>query len=259
VRAPPPALLLAGLLAAGCGGPPRKQTAAEWLQENTIILEQLKSYDRKEREQGIRRFLKRGKEQGTEVVVYLLNDPKLEDYRIEVVLARILAEWKDPRAVPYLLRNLRSRDDGAVQIARDGLIVFGEDPRILSAVSDLLNDAEPAPRKVAASLLSEMQGQEAPALLAARLKVEEDSEIRVHCLLGILESRHPRRTEFLIDALSDPDSEIRQMAWEGIARLKPQVTFDPQGDAAARAQGVVELRRWARVSGKTPAPTIGRP
>jgi len=239
-------LLGCTFLLAGCAGQPRRPTVAEWLQENTLILEQLRSYDRKERSEGIHRFLRLGQERGTEVVTFLLNDPALDDYRIELVLARILAEWKDARAIPYLIRNLKSRDTGAVEIAREGLIVFRDEPRILVVVSELLTDPDPTARSVAAGILSEMSSREAVELLAGRLQGEEDREIRAACLMGILGSGHARRTAFLIDALSDPEPEIRGMAWEAIASKSPPARFDPEGDPAERAQAVLELRRWAR-------------
>jgi HEAT repeat protein len=240
----PLALTLAALLAAGCGGSQKKPTAAEWLRENTLILEQLRSYDRKERQQGINRFLRLGKEQGTEVVTYLLDDPNLEDYRIELVLARILAEWKDPRAIPYLARNLTGRDLGAMEIAKEGLIIFGEEPRILAAVGELLESPEARQRMAAAEVLLEMAGPDAPRLLGERLKVEEDREVRATCLLGVLQSRHRRRAEFLIEALADPEPEIRHMAWEGLVRLGPPARFQPEGDAAERRKAIEALRAW---------------
>jgi hypothetical protein len=232
-------------LAAGCGASEKKQTAAEWLRENTVILDQLGSYDHRTRQQGINRFLKLGKEQGTEVVNYLLADPSLEDYRIEVVLARILAEWKDSRAITYLMRNLRSRDQGAVEIAKEGLMIFGNEPRILAAVGELLGDPDPKSRAVAAEVLSEMKGHDALDLLGERLKVEENSEIRAACLAGILNSRDDRRTEFLVEALADRDPEIRAMAWGALVEKKPPVEFDPEADPASRQKAIARLKLWA--------------
>jgi len=241
---------------AGCRTSEKNQTAAEWLRENTVILDQLGSYDHRTRQQGINRFLKLGREQGTEVVNYLLADPKLEDYRIEVVLARILAEWKDSRAIPYLMRNLRNRDQGAVDIAKEGLMIFGNEPQILAAVGELLEDPDPKSRAVAAEVLSEMKGHEAVDLLGERLKVEEQSEIRAVCLAGILNARDDRRTEYLVEALADRDPEIRAMAWGALVEKRPPVQFNPDADPASREKAIARLRLWAGAQRKTKSANI---
>ncbi len=241
-------------LAPGCRGDPEKrQTPAEWIKENTIILEQLKSYDNRERHEGINRFLKLGKERGTEVVNYLLNDPGLDDYRIEVVLARILAEWKDSRAIPKLLLNLKERDSGAISIAKEGLIAFGDNLQILESMKELIADPELETRRTAAEVLSEMKAPEALKVLADRFKVEEDQDVRGICFLGVLNAspRDPRRTELLIDALSDKDVEFRQRAWDALVLLRPPVRFDPEGDPAQQVQAIQALKGWAK--GKSPS------
>jgi HEAT repeat protein len=236
---------------AACAAEEKKQTPAEWLQDNTIILRQLQSYDQKELHEGISRFLRLGKERGTEVVHYILNDPKLDDYRIEVVLARILAEWKDSRAIKPLLLSLKEQDSGAVLIAKEGLMAFGDSSEIRDAVKEYLNEPEPKIRRVAAEILSEMKGPEAAPLLAERYRTEDDVEVRGFCLMGILTSRYAKRTAFLVEALDDKDSGIRQQAWEAVVILGPPVGFEPNADTAQRVRAVDALRRWAESKART--------
>ncbi len=234
------------LFSASCSGPEKRQTPAEWLRENTIILEQLRSYDEKERREGVNRFLRLGREQGIEVVAFLLDDPSLkEDYRIEVVLARILADWKDSRAIPFLVSFLKHADRGAVGIAREGLVIFGEDPAVFAAFDELLRESDQKSREVAAAFLSEQKSPRAAELLAEHRRSEEDREIRALCVFALLETRHERRAELLVEALSDADAEIRQTAWQAVSRLKPTVRFNPRGAPEEREKAVGELKRWA--------------
>jgi len=250
-------VLPAAILIAGCGGSSKKeeQTVAEWLRENTVLLDDLASFENEKRHAAIARFLHLGKERGTEVVNYLLNDPKLDDYRIEVVLARILAEWKDSRAIPKLLLNMKVQDRGAMEMAKEGLIAFGDNPQILEAMREGIADPDAGARRAAAEVLSEMSGPEAKKILADRFKVEEDLEIRGICLLGILamSPREPLREEFLVIALGDPDLGIRQQAWEGLLRLRPPppVRFEPGGDPVERLQAIAALKRWTEARRRT--------
>jgi len=242
----------------GCGGKEEKDmTPVEWLKENTIILDQLRSYDKRELHQGINRFLQLGRERGTDVVNYILNDPNLEDYRIEVVLARILAEWKDPRAIPKLLVNLKERDAGAASIAKEGLCLFGDHPQVIEAMRETIADPDVNNRLAAAEILSEMKGPAATSLLMDLFKAEEEVDIRGICLIGIINCRDPRRTEILVGALADGDLGIRQQAWDALVLKKPPVRFDPAGDPVVRLQAIKELRRWIETSSRKKDPKAG--
>ncbi len=234
------------LVAAACSAPEKRQSPGEWIRENTIILEQLRSYDDKERREGVNRFLRLGREQGIEVVAFLLDDPSLkDDYRIEVVLARILADWKDPRAIPFLLSFLKHPDRGAVGIAREGLLIFGEDPAVFAGFGEMLRDGDPKSREVAAGFLSELKSGRAAELLAEHRRSEGEREIRALCVFALLETRHERRAQLLVEALDDADADIRQTAWQAVSRLKPPVRFNPRGDPAERERAVGELKRWS--------------
>ena len=54
-----------------------------------------------------------------------------------------------------------------------------------------------------------------------------------------------RRRELLVDALTDPDLEIRRFAWAALTQENgvPRI-YDPNADLAARSQAVGDLRRW---------------
>lgn len=252
---PAAAALLGAVIAAGCGGPPPRQTPAEWMAENTTILTQLVSYDKKEQHEGINRILSLGKERGIAVVNYLLEDEglqRMKDYRLEVVLARILADWKDTRAIPTLLRNLEGTDSGALAIVREGLITFGDNPLILDSMREHLQDADTELRRTCVEVLSEMKGPEAVKLLSEHRRIEEDATIRGLCVLGILQSRDPRRTSFLVDCLEDADPAIRREAWLGVVRKSPPVVFDPRGDLVSRARSIAALKTWVK-AGAPPA------
>jgi HEAT repeat protein len=175
-------------------------------------------------------------------------DSHLDDYRVEVVLARILADWKDARAIGYLLQSLRFPDDGAVSIAAEGLLVFSDNEHVIDALREMLGDPEPRNRLTAAKILSRARTLKAVEVLAARFKEESDKETRALLLLGIMESRYPHRRQFLIDALVDGDLAIRQLAWQGLQDYPnlPKVAYDPDGPLEERARDVAELRLWQK-------------
>jgi hypothetical protein len=250
--------LLALAAGAGCKGEEKRQTPAEWLEENTIILRQLRSYDKRELHEGIDRFLKLGKERGTDVVNYILDDPNL-DPRAELVLARIMAEWKDVRAIPKLLPNLQNQDRGAAEIAKEGLVIFGDNPHILEAMKEMIADPDVETRLDAAEIVSEMKSAAAKTLLIDAFKREQNQDVRGVCFLGVLTGnpRDPRRTSFLVDALDDRDPELRRRSWDAIALLNPPIRFDPDGDPDSRKGQIEILRRWAETRGKLPGPTPG--
>ncbi|MBI4584888.1 MAG: HEAT repeat domain-containing protein [Planctomycetes bacterium] len=242
-----PALALLFLI--GCsGGPEEKKTLTQLVNENTIILSQLASFRSEEQRQGMNRFRKLGKEQGTEVVAYFLSDKEVNDERVQVLLAVLLAEWKDPRGISYLVDRLSSRDSGVVRFAVDGLKLYGELPQIVEPLGEKLKSSERVTRKAAAEVLSFMRGPGAVKQLGSRLKDETDVEIRAACILGIIEAeRSEARLELLISALTDPELEIRSLAWNALSREKniPKV-YKPADDLAARAQAVATLRQWAK-------------
>jgi HEAT repeat protein len=242
--------LLSPFLLGGCGSATERPTPAEWVKENTLIISQLASYRGEEQQAGVARFLALGKEQGSEVVLYFLDDPAVaRDERVVVILARILSIWKDPRGVSYLLDSLaNSRDDGVVRIAEEGLAEYGENVRILNRLEETAAAGGTEARRASVSLLSRMKDPRALEILGSRLRGEPEVEVRAVCLFGILDADpSPGRTDGLIDALTDPDAEIRALAWAALERdARAPRGFDPWAELAARSRAISDLRRWAR-------------
>ena len=232
----------------GCSTPEEKLTPAEFVNENSTLLQQLASYRDSEQREGISRLERLGKDQGSAVILYILADPKLDSYRIEVVLARILAEWKDPRAAPYLLRNLTVPDRGAAARASEGLIALGDRPQIMAALEELLARPAVDDRAIAAETLSRFASPRVPDLFIARWQSEPSAEIRGQFLVTLIRSRHPKRKAFLVDALTDGDAAIRSEAWAALRRYPdcPGVAFEPDGPVEDRARQVATLRMWVK-------------
>jgi HEAT repeat protein len=233
----------------GCSTPEDRLTPAEFVNENSTLLQQLASYRDSEQREGISRLERLGKEQGSAVILYILSDPKLDSYRVEVVLARILAEWKDPRAAPYLLRNLTVPDRGAAARASEGLVALGDRPQIMAALEELLARPAVEDRAIAAETLSRLASARVPDLFMARWSSEPSAEIRGLFLVTLIRSRHPKRKAFLVDALTDSDAAIRSEAWGALRRYPdcPAIPFEPDGAIEDRARQVAALRMWARV------------
>jgi hypothetical protein len=210
------------------------------------VLRQLASFDIKERAEGVSRFKKLGKEQGTALVLYILGDKTLDNYRVEVMLARILADWKDPRAIGYLLESIKSPDDGA----------FSDNPRVLEAMGEQLQGPAARDRELAARTLLGFKTPQSVELLASRLKAETVKEVRAQIVVAIINSKHPRRREYLIDALTDPDLAIRELAWTVLKKYPelPRVAYDPDGPLEDRARDVATLRLWLHGEKKSSPP-----
>ena len=164
---PKEAFLGLGFLFLGCATPDEKLTPAQYIEKNSSVLEQLRSYKESERQEGIERFQRLGREQGGAIILYVLSDPKLNDYRLEVVLARIRVlsdQLEDPIsqfAVRFgLWRFHASRADlgRAEEMAAD-LLAFAEsrqDPELLLGaylIRDVRerHDREPGPGVLDAS------------------------------------------------------------------------------------------------------------
>lgn len=236
----------------GCSSAPERPTLAEWVRENTLILSQLASYNTQEQKKGVKRFLDLGKDQGrelgSEIVFYFLNDPAVNNDRVVVLLAWILSVWENPRGIPFLLDKLSSRDEGVLRIAEEGLKAYGDNPRIIERVEEEINNPHLPTRKVIVEILSSMRSPGAVQILGKQLKIERDLDVRGICVLGLAGAKPCRmRIEYLIDALNDPDPSIRVTAWAALSREKniPGI-YDPHADFAGRVQAIANLDRWAK-------------
>ena len=50
--------------------------------------------------------------------------------------------------------------------------------------------------------------------------------------------------EGLLDALTDPNEDIREYAWRELERKNPPVEYDPFEEPAKRAVVIQKLRDW---------------
>ena len=234
------------LLLPACASQDEARSLAEDLKEDSRLLFQLASYEASERNEGVRRVKSLGQEQGTWLCLYILQEPTIDDYRVEVVLARLLADWKDPRAIGYLLQSLKLPDDGAVRIAAEGLLVFKDNAHVAEALREMLSSSQARERLTAAEILSRFHTAPALEILAGHFRKESEREIRAQILVELLDSKAPQRKAALIDALVDPDAAIREAAWTGLKDYPdlPRVAYDPEGPLEERARCVADLRLW---------------
>ncbi|HVR76545.1 MAG TPA: HEAT repeat domain-containing protein [Planctomycetota bacterium] len=232
----------------GCTTPEERMTPSQYINANSNILRQLASYNDVEQREGIERIRGLGREQGSAVALYILSDRGLEDHRVQVVLARILADWKHPGAIGYLLENLTVQDRGAATRAADGLAAFGDYPRVIDALAEMLTNPSAEERMIAAETLAKIRSPRVAGLFIERFKAETDPQIRGRFLVTVIQSSHPERRAFLVDALTDADEAIRSEAWSALSKYRglPRVDYSPTGAIEERAREVAKLRIWLR-------------
>jgi len=240
-----PTIIIAVVLSGCSAAPEEKLTPTDWLRENSSVLRDLESFEKGRQQQAVVRLKNLGPDRGGAVVIALLSDSKV-DYRGEVLLARLLAEWRDPRGIRYLLKYLQHQDQGAVELAGQGLIAFEGDRTVSRALLEMLENPSINQRIAAAGVLSEMDSEDLMERFSELYRKESEKVVRGILVRTVLQGKHPRRDEFLLEALLDADLAIREMAWGAVkkrARL-PEVKYEPSGDEAARVKAVNILRRW---------------
>ncbi len=240
------AVILACLLLGGCSTAEEKPTSTDWLRENSSVLRDLESFEKSHQQQAVVRLKKLGPDRGAAVIVALLRDSQV-GYRGEVLLARLLADWRDPRGISYLLKYLRHQDQGAVEIAAQGLVAFEGNREVNIALLEMLKSPTDTQRVAAAGVLSETRSAELLDSFLDFYSGESEREVRGVLVKALLQSKHPRRDEFLVEVLMDSDQAIREMAWEGLRKRAgiPKVDYDPAAGADRRAEAVKSLRGWA--------------
>lgn len=242
----PAAAILACLLLGSCSTAKEKPTSTDWLRENSSVLRDLESFEKSRQQQAVVRLKKLGPDRGAAVIVALLRDSQV-GYRGEVLLARLLADWRDPRGVSYLLKYLRHQDQGAVEIAAQGLVAFEGNREVNIALLEMLKSPTDTQRAAAAGVLSETRSAELLDRFLEFYSGESDKEVRGLLVKALLQSKHSRRDEFLVEVLMDSDQAIREMAWEGLRKRAglPKVKYDPAAGADRRAEAVKLLRSWS--------------
>ncbi len=175
-----------------------------------------------------------------------------------VRIAELLAKWRDETTrevdktgMPELIEALRGPEASLREVASDTLPLFGADA--VPFVADVLKSGgQPANRMEAAMVLGRIvkrtQNPTAGrALLKANLKDEESAEVRMAVMLCLAEWRNKQAAEGFIEALTDPDWQVRNFAWDRLKeRTDPPLEFNPSDDFAARAEGIQKLRAWWR-------------
>ncbi len=240
--------VLASLFLGGCAATEEEpESFSEFLERNSNLLTELGSYQVEVSANAVRRVKGLGRDQGRALVLHLLRDPQLENYRVEVVLARILAEWKDPRAIPYLLQFLRHPDRGAAKNASEGLVVFGGETDVIEAFEEILEGDVVGDRELVADTLGAMKGPRAVELAVRHYPHEPDRNVRGGLFMAAQSASEPQRQRFLVEVLNDDDLSMRDMAWRALQQYRslPKTDYRPQADAQSRAAAVAALRRWA--------------
>ncbi|MBL04052.1 MAG: HEAT repeat domain-containing protein [Planctomycetota bacterium] len=240
------AAILAAIVFSGCSStPPETLTSTDWLRENSSVLRDLESFEKGRQQQAVARLKRLGPDRGSAVAISLLADSQV-DYRGEVLLARLLADWRDVRGVGYLLKYLRHEDQGAMEIASQGLLAFKGNRAVIRALLEMLESPSANQRQAAAGVLSEMRSEEMLKLFPKLYPKESEKMVRGIFVRTVLSSKHSRRDEFLVEALMDTEQAIREMAWGALKKRPrlPEVRYDPAATEVARARAVDSLRRW---------------
>ena len=209
------------------------------------MLRDLESFEKGRQQQAVARLKRLGPDRGSAVAISLLADSQV-DYRGEVLLARLLADWRDVRGVGYLLKYLRHEDQGAMEIASQGLLAFKGNRAVIRALLEMLESPSANQRQAAAGVLSEMRSEEMLKLFPKLYPKESEKMVRGIFVRTVLSSKHSRRDEFLVEALMDTEQAIREMAWGALKKRPrlPEVRYDPAATEVARARAVDSLRRW---------------
>ena len=231
----------------GCAATEKEVTPSEWLDQNSSVLRDLESFEKPKQQSAIARLRGLGRTRGCAVAAAVLRESKI-DYRAEILLARLLADWGDPEALPHLLKFLRHQDRGAVELAQEGLIASRDDPFVRRSLFELLESPDAAARLAAAEVLFAFEDGEVYELCARAYTAERDRVVRGVYVAKFLRGSDPRRTDFLIEALSDHDAAIREMVWGALRkdRVLPRVDYDPNAEPAARARAAARLKSSRR-------------
>ena len=209
---------------------PERKTVKELLEDNSTLLYDLASYESLVRNDAVERLKSLGREQGTAVIIHLLRDPTLDSERVEIVLARVLASWKNRMAIPYLLQFLDHVDAGASRNASEGLLEFGADAQIVGRLQEMLASEVVRERRIAAGTLVQMRGDEITEICSEHFRMGDDHEVRATLLVYIASNKSSARKLILIEALDDPREDIRWLAWRGLQDYKdlPEVKYSPR-------------------------------
>lgn len=241
---------LCACLTFGCSNTREEQLSVE---EYFAVVKALGSYEVAERRDAVLRIKSHPRAPTVAALKELLRTGEL-DLRVKVHVAYILATWTDPATqqgdcsgVPELVEGLRAPESDLRTLARETLHLCGAEA--VSLVADVLRSGQKVNRVAAAEVLGEVlaatQDRRAAEALKARMRDEQDWEVRGAVVIAFARWLHAEAIGGLIDALTDPDDGIRHFAWAEVSgRASPPITFDPMGPVSERSSAVQKLRAW---------------
>lgn len=133
-----------------------------------------------------------------------LNHSLLHDHPlIRGRVAEVLAQIKDPQAVPALLSALRGEFYTVRSRAARALGAISH-PQALEPLLDSLKDQEPEVRIEAVQALGKFKNPETFDKMADLLLEDTEIDVRQAAAVALGETRHPRAIPYLMIALRDP-------------------------------------------------------
>jgi HEAT repeat protein len=229
------------------------------MEEYLTRVNQLDSYDDDIRERAIR-AIRRSPAEPTKAALRAILEGDVSGNwsdRVRVTIAAILATWEDEETgaidstgLPELIEALRGPEASLRRMAVDTLPLFKAEA--VRYVADVLKSGQRANREAASIVLGKMLQEHqlaaaGRALLEADLKDEESAEVRMAVVINLAEWDSDEAIGGFIEALTDPDLQVRSFAWDRIQdRADPPLEFDPRADFAPRAEAVQKIRAWWR-------------
>jgi HEAT repeat protein len=190
-------------------------------------------------------------------LVLALRDP-YEDATVKGAAADALAKFRDPRAVPYLVRELRDLDEGASRPIAEALVRFGDAgvPDLLGLLAD---EGHPRGRVWAARILGHVGAADAVEPLVALLHARDDL-LRIAAAASLGEIRDRRALQPLVQAtLRDPAAQVRAQAAGAVASIEAEGAVDVLIAALGDPDYVTRLRAleaFENTQLKDPAPLV---
>ena len=180
-----------------------------------------------------------GCEESIPALVLTLRDPH-EDGSVKTAAGEALAKLRDPRAVPFLVRELRQVDESARTVA-EALVSFGDVavPELLNLLAD---ESNPSSRVWAARILGHSRAADAVEPLIALLFSRNDL-LRIAAVAALGEIQDRRALQPLVQAtLRDPAPQVRAEAAAAVARIEAEGAVDVLVAALADPDYVTRLR-----------------
>ncbi len=163
-----------------------------------------------------------GNPQALEILIADLNS---SNRFVREQAASILAKIGNPQALEILITDLNNSSIVSFTRWLTVLVVDGRvNPQVVAVLVTVLNDSDNSLfRALAASALARIGNRQGVEFLIAALN-DSDSDVRQYAALALARIGNPQGVEFLIAALNDSDCDITQQAALALARIG-----NPQG------------------------------